>query len=172
MSWQSCSRWRDPPHRRRPRMIPGPCPAGRPGARLYSVALPKPNWRVVPDQTQREQLQTQDQEWRHDGLGLGISPVVDRGELFFQDNARVYALSLDTGTPLPDWMATYPSQNGQYVIKDAWNLPTGHPCALSLTDTAVLAVMDQPDFLAGMYRMVPGRDATLVCLDRQTGKEN
>ena len=47
----------------------------------------------------------------------GVFPVVDRGEMFFQDNARVYAVSLESGTPLPGWAETYDGErDGQFAL--------------------------------------------------------
>ena len=67
----------------------------RPGARLYSITLPQPTWKQIPDQAQRHQIELNDQDQRKRGSGLGILPAVDRGQLFFQDNTRIYALDLD-----------------------------------------------------------------------------
>jgi hypothetical protein len=76
--------------------------SARPGAMLYSVTLPAPDWKnVVQDPTQRKALEQQDQEWRRQGKATGIMPAVDRGELFFQDNSHIYARDLETDAPTP-----------------------------------------------------------------------
>ena len=49
-------------------------------------------------------------------------PVVDRGELFFHDGWRVYALHLESGVPLSGWAQSYPSRNGQYWINAGNNI--------------------------------------------------
>ena len=144
----------------------------RPGARLYGVPLSQPNWKQVADVNQRRALQRQDASARDGGGALGVMPAVDRGELYFQDNARVYAVSLDSGVSLPGWAATYPGRNGQYTLPNAWGMPAGHQFSVTLTDAAVLAVMNQPDPLAAMNGLANDRDVKLVCLDRATGKEN
>ncbi len=45
-----------------------------------------------------------------------IMPVIDRGELFFQDGLRVFAVHLESGVPLPGWQQSYSQSNGQYIV--------------------------------------------------------
>jgi outer membrane protein assembly factor BamB len=152
--------------------------AAEPGAKLYSVNLPAPNWTIETDIASRKLLQSSYEQWRDDGKALGILPATDRGELFFQDNARMYAVSVDTGQPLAGWQTTYPAHNGQYVLSAegsaaaAISPPAGVQLAVTLTDTAVLAVMGLPDTLLTIYNLAAAQDARLVCLDRASGREN
>lgn len=142
------------------------------GTRLFSVPLVKPDYKNQPQQ-QKVLLQNQLEMANQNGNTLGIMPVVDRGELYFQDGVRVYAVSLDSGLPLPGWAQTYAgAQNGQYVIRDAWGAPRTSQQSLTLTDRSVLAVMGQPDRHAALVGLNPQGEPRLVCLDRTTGNEN
>jgi outer membrane protein assembly factor BamB len=138
----------------------------RPGARLYSISLPARSWNSA-NPAQRKQLEDNDKQIRAQGAMLGVMPVADRGELFFQTNDRVYARNMADGSPLPGWLATYPTHKGEYVIPNATPLPPWHQLSVTLTDSTVLAVMNLPEPLA----QIPGREARLVCLDRKTGGE-
>jgi outer membrane protein assembly factor BamB/tetratricopeptide (TPR) repeat protein len=142
--------------------------AARPGATLYSIKLSQVDWSSLADG--RHDLATQYKAWDRDqpGASIGVMPVQDHGELFFQDNARVYAVNLSDGTSLPGWLSTYPASGGQYVSPHPWPMPPGHQFSLTVTERVVLGVMDLPDPLGG-----PGgsRRGRLVCLDRASGKE-
>ena len=35
-----------------------------------------------------------------------VMPVVDRGEIFYQDNQRIYAKGMESGFTLPGWTTT------------------------------------------------------------------
>lgn len=144
----------------------------RPGAKLYSVDISQPAWNNIADPSLRQRLASQDQTWRREGAALGIVPACDRGELFFQDNSQVYALNLEDGSPLPQWVHTYPASQGRYVVPNAAILPTWHDLSLTLTDSAVLAVMDLPDPLSQVSGMASSQGGRLVCLDRASGKAN
>ncbi|MGH7214227.1 MAG: PQQ-binding-like beta-propeller repeat protein, partial [Tepidisphaeraceae bacterium] len=151
--------------------------SGRPGARLYGIEFVRPKTKPrANNQPMNENLQHLEelaQTEQFAGLTLGVMPVVDRGELFFQDGARLYAVSLESGVPLPGWVETYGgSRNGQYTV-DASPLPRNQQLTVTLTDHSVLAVMGQPDRLAMRMGMPRGADSAtrLVCLDRATGKE-
>ncbi len=105
--------------------------------------------------------------------GFGVMPVADAGELYFQDGSRIYAVSLQSGVPLPGWIQTYPNSNGQYSIKSYGNARSQQH-TLTLTDNSVLAVMGYSDRLANYYGSSAwgeDRATRLVCLDRATGKE-
>jgi outer membrane protein assembly factor BamB len=142
----------------------------RPGARLYSIPLPQPSWTQIPDQAQRHQIELTDEDQRKRGAGLGIMPAVDHGQLFFQDNTRIYALDLDSGGPLPGWIATYPT-NGAYTLSDnPTPVPLGRQLCVTINDRYVAAVMGLSDPIA-QSPMVPDQSSRLVCLDRKTGKE-
>src|SRR5688572_9035270 len=95
---------------------------GRSGARIASIDLADPP--AFPRNPQQPPMEDF-RRFRGDagpvGIGaaaanVGIMPVVDAEELYFQDGSRVYAVSLQSGVPLPGWIQTYPSTNGQYAI--------------------------------------------------------
>jgi outer membrane protein assembly factor BamB len=142
----------------------------RPGARLFNIELARPSLRGLdPSSRRRYQRQMAAKD-----AGGGVMPVVDRGELFFNDGQKLYAVSLDSGFPLPGWAATYPgdTQQGRYtppgppIVGGA----TGRQLNTTVTDDAVLAVMGQGDrILAGQTgRTIEPR---LVCVDRKTGRQ-
>jgi outer membrane protein assembly factor BamB len=141
---------------------------GRPGARLYGIPLSTPAWPSTPA-NMKEMLKTQYDESIAGGETLGILPVVDRGELFFQDGQRLYAVSIDSGVPLSGWAQTYAS--GAYTLPSTWGSPRGHQLSVSLTDHEVLAIMGQPDLAARTNAVQGGSETRMVCLDRQDGKE-
>lgn len=141
------------------------------GAKLFSIEL-KPSTRSLPGASRRE-IDRHNQNDRTSGNMTGIMPVIDNGELFFHDNARVYALSLESGTPLPGWAETYSGDRGGQFSINAWSTPRGQQCTLAVTENAVFAVMGMNDPVAAqMTNTQPPRGETrLVCLDRRTGKE-
>jgi len=155
----------------------------RPSARLYSIPLTPVSWKWVADETQRNQLENQDRQQRKAGADLGVMPAVDHGQLFFQDNVRIYGIDLQTGAPLPGWAQQYPSQQGAYQLSGAsMSMPVGRQLAVSIDDKHVAAVMYQPSNafnpnINGAFPMqiIGGSgytmDGILVCLDRDTGKE-
>ncbi|HZZ42762.1 MAG TPA: PQQ-binding-like beta-propeller repeat protein [Tepidisphaeraceae bacterium] len=141
--------------------------AGRAGARPFSsIDLAHPsNTGLTPEARQEaESAEKLDQE---QGLNLGIIPAVDRGEMFFQDGSRIYAVSLDSGAQLPGWTQPYVGSN---VIT-----PGSHrqQYTVTVTDKEVLAVIGQADRTISFPGQPPTMtgDARLVCLDRATGKE-
>lgn len=141
------------------------------GARLFSVPVIRTPPRG-PRQAQLRDLENLDRRARTDGFSTGIFPAIDRGELFFQDNARLYAVSVDSGLPLPGWSETYSGdRGGAYTIANAWPTPRGAQLAVCLTDDAVLAIMGQSDRMTMLYAPGAPRDSRLVCLDRRTGRE-
>lgn len=143
---------------------------GMGGARLFSVPIVR-----TPPQGQRgafKELENMDRRSRQEGFNTGILPAIDRGELYFQDNARLYAVSIDSGLPLPGWAETYSGdRGGVYTVPKASATPRGAQAAVCLTDDAVLAVMGQTDRVAMLYAPGAARDSRLVCLDRRTGRE-
>lgn len=144
--------------------------AGRPGARISSTALHPGKWRgISPEQIR--QFQRQDEINRAAGAALGVIPSVDHGQLFFQDGARMYAVSLESGFPLPGWAQTYSGDRDGQFITGGWGVPRAQQLTVTVTDDAVLAVMGQLDRMAVMLGQVAAddRDPKLVCLDRQTG---
>ena len=146
--------------------------AGRPGARIFSIALHPGKWRgAAPEQLR--QFQRQDEINRAAGAALGIIPSTDHGQLFFQDGARLYAVGLESGFPLAGWAQTYGGdRDGQYITS-GWGVPRAQQLTVTLTDDAVLAVMGQLDRMAIMMGQVTGvdREPRLVCLDRQSGAQ-
>jgi outer membrane protein assembly factor BamB/outer membrane protein assembly factor BamD (BamD/ComL family) len=142
------------------------------GAKIFSIDLTKENLKTIQNPAARQQMLQENKRARDEGMMTGVMPVVDHGELFFQDNARVYALSLDSGLPLAGWASTYDGdRNGRYAIT-AWSTPRNTQYTLALTDDSVLGIMGQvdwPTMLAGMA--FTQRDTRLVCLDRHSGKE-
>ena len=139
----------------------------RPGALLYSVRISQRSWRAVTDPTQLSTVEEMDKTLHAEGAMLGVMPVADHGQMFFQNNSRIIGVNIDDGTPLPGWLATYPNHDGQYWVANAVSLSVWHQYSLTLTDDAVLGVVNLPDPLIGG----DGRQARLVCLDRATGKE-
>ena len=144
---------------------------GRPGARLATIELtPRPVARAgQPVQAPDGEIITRREQ--DPGAGLGILPVADDGELYFQDGSRVYAVSLQSGVPLPGWTQSYPNSNGQYTI-NSFGFSRTQQFSLTLTDNAVLGVMGFSDRqVNGMPAYGNDRGTRLVCLDRATGKE-
>jgi hypothetical protein len=144
--------------------------AAAPGgfARLYSLPLAEPLMPGLNTAQQRRDVQSAFERDSGSGAYTGIFPVVDEGELFFQDNARLYAVSLESGMPLADWQRTYPQTQGRYTLR-AWSPVKGQQCTVTLTDQCVLAVMAQPD--QREFDVMPGGvpGSQLVCLDRHDG---
>jgi outer membrane protein assembly factor BamB len=147
---------------------------GRPGARLFAVALSRPSGRPQPSNIRVQPEGTLKSQFDAGSLN-GVFPVVDRGELYFQDGTRVYGRSLESGDPLPGWLQTYPAPEdraGQYVLSNTAGPPRTHQLTLTLTDRAVLGVMGQPDRNGMQMGQPQFGEPRLVCLDRKTGKEN
>ena len=145
---------------------------GKPGVRLYSIPLSKPNYATTPNAppAQRAMFEQAFNQAVDGGYTIGVMPVTDRGELFFQDGQRMYGVSLDSGHPLPGWAQTYPG-TGQYLLPNMWGSARMSQLTLTLTENEVLAVMGQPDRQALANGLpIPG-EARLVCLDRESGKE-
>ncbi|MCC7349629.1 MAG: PQQ-binding-like beta-propeller repeat protein [Phycisphaerales bacterium] len=146
--------------------------AGRPGARIFSTALHPGKWSGA-SMEQLRQFQRQEEINRAAGAALGIVPSVDHGQLFFQDGARLYAVNLESGFPLPGWAQTYGGdRDGQYIT-GGWGVPRGQQLTVTVTDDAVLAVMGQMDRMAVMMGQAQSKDRQprLVCLDRRTGAQ-
>lgn len=144
--------------------------SGTPGAHLYSIQLSKPAHVSGP------QAQIWDQRYKQDvqnGMTLGVMPVVDRGELFFQDGERIYGVNLESGVPLPGWLQSHgPDHDGAYTLPNVSGSARTHQLTLTVTDRAVLAVMGQQDPIRMQMGLGDQGETRLVCLDRDTGKEN
>jgi outer membrane protein assembly factor BamB len=140
---------------------------GRPGARLASIEF-------SPSPVRGANIGNQDTDpsgRRDTPYGPGVLPVSDGDDLFFQDGSRVYAVSLQSGVPLPGWTQSYPNTNGQYTI-NAVGLRSSQ-YTLTLTDDAVLGVLGFSERQVNFPQQLAGADrgTRLVCLDRDTGKE-
>ena len=156
--------------------------SGKPGALLFSLPLPRPDGPNVPPQYRTAPEQAgQDASAAY----LGIIPATDRGELFFHDNQSLFAVSLESGVPLPGWLQTYGTdRGGRYTVPGAAAPSRTSQNTLTLTEDAVFAVMGQADRLAAVMGAVNVRDLNglrvaggqgepkLVSLDRRIGKEN
>lgn len=142
--------------------------SGKPGARLYAITLAKPaalDGGGANHETVAQALKNNVEQ----GLTLGVMPVVDRGELFFQDGAHVYAVSVESGVPLPGWAQTWP--DGIYTLPGVTSVPRAQQTCVTLTDRSVLAIMGMRDNEL-IYRGISPDDKTrMVCLDRATGRE-
>jgi outer membrane protein assembly factor BamB len=142
--------------------------SGTPGAHLFSTPLPKTNF------GNSQQAASAESHYKEDvkaGLTLGIMPVVDRGELFFQDGQRIYAVDLESGVPLPEWAKTNgPDHGGAFKVPGISDSSRQRQLALSVTDRSVLAVMGSQDANSGRAYVVQPGETRLVCVDRQTGK--
>lgn len=139
------------------------------GARLFSVE-------IVPFDLNRKNLMRRQQlnrlsEQRRMGNLTGIIPVVDSGELFFQDNSRIYALNLSSGLPLTDWTRTYPAPpRGAYSVPTSAP-PVGIPLGLTVTDQRVISVLGQVTSPWIIYDPVNRQnESRVVCLDRTSGQ--
>ncbi len=146
--------------------------AGRPGAKLYSIELAKPNYKGLQNEIV-SQLKQRDRMDQDSGASLTVMPVIDHGDMFFQDGQRVYAISLESGQPLPGWSTTYPGdRRGQYVGSKGRTLPRGQLQTITLTDSKLLAIMGQADRFAQNFGAEGSAgEVKLVCLDRATGAE-
>ncbi|HEV2689478.1 MAG TPA: tetratricopeptide repeat protein, partial [Bryobacteraceae bacterium] len=109
--------------------------AGKPGARLYGVALSKPNY-PVNSAANRALFEQQLKTFAEEGLTLGVMPVTDRGELFFQDGQRLYGISLESGVPLPGWAQSY--NDGAYTLGAVVGSPRLELLSVTLSDHEVL----------------------------------
>ena len=143
-------------------------------ARLHAVDL-KPAYAADVPANNLKELQDARRQDRAAGRTTGILPAIDAGQLFFQDNARVYAVDLESGLPLPGWQRTYPDADGTFAVK-AWRTPPGRTLATVVTGTpdagSVLAIVGHPDpQAAGLTGTAGGDDHQLVSLDRVTGRK-
>ncbi|HEX8521047.1 MAG TPA: PQQ-binding-like beta-propeller repeat protein [Tepidisphaeraceae bacterium] len=151
---------------------------GRVGAKQRQIALGKAPLPPMIRPQFRQQLQTEERSQRAGGMLLGVMPVVDRGELFFQDNQYIYARNVESGMALPGWQAMYPGeQDGKYPSTFP-PMPPNTQMTVTVTDRNVLAVLRQFDRIAqqdgaGVINnlLQANGETKLVCLDRTTGQE-
>ncbi|HEX4123093.1 MAG TPA: PQQ-binding-like beta-propeller repeat protein, partial [Tepidisphaeraceae bacterium] len=149
---------------------------GRPQARLYEINLAEVHPSANTNPLIRAQMEQQQKIDDAEGIGPGALPAVDRGELYFQDGRRVYAVNLDSGLPLPGWEQSYPG-SGQYTLPDVTGVTQSRQMCVTLTDQDVLAIMGQSVqnvqtmmLQQQMDQPVQQNLPRLVCLNRQTGK--
>jgi outer membrane protein assembly factor BamB/tetratricopeptide (TPR) repeat protein len=142
--------------------------AGKPGARLYGIPLSKANY-SINSSANRALFEQRLKAQAEGGLTLGVMPVTDRGELFFQDGQRLFGISLESGVPLPGWAQTY--SDGAYTLGGVVGSPRLEQLSVTLTEHEVLAIMGQPDRAAMMNGFGGQTEPRLVCLDRASGKE-
>jgi outer membrane protein assembly factor BamB len=150
--------------------------SSRPGARLkqilYRTDAPS---RELPANVNRDRRRFAEEMLRNAGEGFGVSifPAVDAGELFFQDGAAIYAVSIESGLPLSGWMQSHPGRDGVYD-SDVEPSPRMHPMTVTVTDRDVLAILGgdiRMRFMQGMAVPEQASTSKLVCLDRATGRE-
>lgn len=153
--------------------------SAKPGARIYKIDLPGPVLTGLNGIMRQNQL-TNYEAAQKSGQAIGIIPAIDRGEMFFQDGQRVFAIHVESGAPLAGWTQTYGGQRaGQYwlptrpiySLNQAEGGYVSRQHTITLTDDSVLAIMGQPDARAIRIGQT-SRDAgtRLVCLDRANGR--
>lgn len=157
-----------------------------PTSRVALVQIPAPSITAPNDQMRNQSLASFENA-RATGMATSVMPSVDRGELFFQNGQRLWAVHLESGVPLAGWQQTYSGRSGQFVLGQSiaaiqmgeqWSaiqFASPRQYSVTVTDDAVLAVMGVPDqrVMMGFGGMVPasGDSGTrLVCLDRVTGQ--
>jgi outer membrane protein assembly factor BamB len=144
--------------------------SGTPGAHLYSIEMSRPAFAVGAPGQQQEALY---KEAVKTGGTLGVVPVVDRSEMFFQDGQRIYGVNLESGVPLPGWIKTNGADHsGSFKFNGAGEPVRLRQLTLTATDHAILGIMGRAD--PSMMRIAPTILAagTLVCVDRQSGRLN
>ena len=73
-------------------------------------------------------------------------PVVDRGELFFQDAVRIYGVDLESGVPLAEWVKTNgPDHGGAFRVPGVGESQRLRQLTLTVSDHELLAVMGEQD---------------------------
>lgn len=117
---------------------------------------------------------------RREGQMTGIFPVAYEGTLYWSDNARVYATSLDSGLPDSGWLATHGETRSSLgnSVRGAFTLPGGafstpHGVATlpAVTRDAVFVTMGLSDPRLDQQAGSPSKaPAQLVCLDRESGR--
>ena len=139
------------------------------GAKLFSIDLPTSTGRGNRNVKLYQQHTVRDREI---GGMTGILPAIDDGQLFFQDNARIYAVDLASGLPLQEWLQTYPGDKRGIFSINAMPLPRGKQMSVSVRGDRLVAIMGQAmsviDAMGGELSQPP----QIVCLDRNNGKRN
>lgn len=147
---------------------------GRTGAKVAEVPLSGEKVRPQNDANARRSVDSYQRQRRDGGLSLGVVPIVDRGELFYQDNARIYAASVDSGLPLPGWATTYGGDGAANKrFADPQSLfSTSSQAAVTVTDNSVLAVLGQGSRnINAQFEGAPNISGPtqLLCVDRANG---
>lgn len=137
---------------------------------LFHVALAL---RAIPNLPPNRRVEfTQQQDYASKaGSFLGIIPVTDRGELYFQDGRNIYAAMLKNNTVAPNWAGNGSGKSTiLYTDQQATALPAAQQLTVTLTDHEVLAIMGLPDG-QGIFppSATPSIAPHLVCLDRDSG---
>ena len=144
--------------------------SGTPGAHLYSIQMSRPVFQSGAAGQSQEAIY---KETVKTGGTLGVMPIVDRGEMFFQDGQRIYAVNLESGVPLAGWIKTNGADHyGSFKFNGPGEPVRMRQLTLTATDHAILGVMGRGD--PAMTRMGPMAigAGTLVCVDRQSGHLN
>ena len=124
---------------------------GRPGANVASISLLPPKVRRPPAEARRA-VDAFQRERRDRGLLLGIMPVIDRGELFYQDNTRIYAVSADSGIPLPGWAMSAPPETRKNPGDQPIVVSGSTQTSVTVTDASALAIVGQWRSRSGCHR--------------------
>ena len=141
--------------------------SGTPGAHLYSIPLSKVTFPPTPKGI-GDEAQYKDEV--RNGLTLGIMPVIDRGELFFQDAVRIYAVDLESGVPLAEWVKRNgPDHGGAYRLPGIGESRRLRQLTLTVTDREVLAVMGEEDPERNRAFVQQPGNTRLVCINRENG---
>ena len=147
--------------------------SGTPGAHLYSIP---PNVAADVSAAGAPHGQSQEASYKEavkNGNTLGVIPIVDRGEMFFQDGQRIYGINLESGVPLAGWIKSNSvDRYSSFKFNGAGEPVRLRQLTLTATDHAILGIMGRAD--PSMMRIAPTILAagTLVCVDRQSGKLN
>lgn len=149
---------------------------------LFSISLSKPVYPSVPPQIEDE-IKAQQSSDLTSGMMLDVMPVADSNQLFFQDGAKIYGYSLESGLPLSGWAKTYPGDPQGAYSAGTGAMPSARQLTVSIDGDSVFAVMGQEQdaytfdtFFMAMRRPLPGgaksqiSETRLVCLDRRTGQ--
>jgi outer membrane protein assembly factor BamB len=128
-------------------------------------------------EVQKDQYQQLDRSGMTRDTFTGVMPVIDAGDIFFQDGRCLKAINGTTGKPLPGWLETYRGSDAGVYKVDTFGRARNEQLTLTVTPSMVLAVMGQPDvswtnadrIQKGL--LIPASRTKLVCLDRKTGKE-
>ncbi|HEX8323371.1 MAG TPA: PQQ-binding-like beta-propeller repeat protein [Tepidisphaeraceae bacterium] len=141
------------------------------GARMFAVDLPGTLPRTARNAAVMREYQKRTALERRSGQLTGVLPSVDGGTLYFSDNARVWAINLSSGLPLPGWQQSHPGDKGGAFSINAAPTPRGKQSGVSVTEQGVIALLGQYDSLAAnTVGYAQSQPPQVVCLDRLTGR--